>query len=70
LQDLFPATKDRIRKKRDRTADCHLLQSGGVDYIIGNNQEKYAKTGTEIIVPVPCPGISNFKRFFGVHWAK
>jgi hypothetical protein len=60
----------RIRTKRDRTTDYHVLQFGGFDRIIGIDWEKYARIGTEIIVPVSCPGISNFKRFFGVYRAK
>jgi hypothetical protein len=66
----FRPKRSLIRKKRDRTADCHVLQSGGVDHIIGNEQEKYARIGTEIILTVPCSSISNFKRFFGIHRAK
>jgi hypothetical protein len=70
LQDLFPAPKVPHPEKRDRTADCHVLQSDGIDHIIGIEQEKYARICTEIKLPVFWSSISNFKRFFGVHRAK
>jgi hypothetical protein len=61
--------KIHIRKK-DRTGDRLILQSVKVDHIAGNEQEKYARIGTEIILSVHCSGISNIQRFFGVHRAK